>query len=107
MATAKVYPLIQDCVTADPDRYKVEFEDERIRVIRTRYGPREKSPTHMHPEMVLICLTEAHFRFSNTNGSVEEFHAKAGEIFQHTDVEHDPENLSDQPFEGVLIELKK
>jgi len=106
MSTAKVYPLILDCVTADPDRYKVEFEDERVRVVRCRYGPGERSPRHMHPELILICLTDANFRFHNTDGSVEEIHAKAGDIYPHNDVEHEPENVSDKPFEAVIIELK-
>jgi len=36
MATAKVRPMTSDSVTADPKHYKVEFENDHTRVVRTR-----------------------------------------------------------------------
>ena len=49
----------QDAVTADPKHYKVEFENEQVRVLRISYGPGEKSVMHQHPANVAVFLTDA------------------------------------------------
>ena len=36
---------------------RVEFENEKVRVLRIRYGSPEKSVMHGHPDGVLACLT--------------------------------------------------
>ena len=107
MSTAKVHHMIPDSVAADPKHYKVEFENERVRVVRLRYGPHEKSVMHSHPELVAVFLTDAHNRFTYPDGKTEEIHLKRGDTMQHEAFEHMPENIGDQPFEAVLVELKK
>jgi quercetin dioxygenase-like cupin family protein len=107
MATARIHPLIPDSVDADPQHYKVEFENERVRVVRVRYGPGERSVMHSHPELVGIFLTDSHFKFTYPDGTVEEIHAKAGDIFPHEAFQHLPENGTETPFEAVLVELKR
>jgi quercetin dioxygenase-like cupin family protein len=99
--------MITDSVSADPKHYKVEFENERVRVVRAHYGPREKSVMHSHPELVCTFLTDANFRFTYPDGKSEEINAKAGDILPHEAFEHLPENVSDRPFEAILVELKK
>src|SRR2546422_5729557 len=37
-----------DAVKVDPKHYKVELENDRVRVVRITYGPREKSVMHGH-----------------------------------------------------------
>jgi hypothetical protein len=107
MATAKVHPMIPDSVTADPKHYKVEFENDRVRVVRARYGPREKSVMHSHPELVCTFLTDCHFKFTYPDGKTEDINAKAGDILPHDAFEHLPENISDKSFEAILVELKR
>jgi hypothetical protein len=36
-------------VKVDPKHYKVEFENERVRVLRIKYGAGEKSVMHSEP----------------------------------------------------------
>ena len=98
--------MAQDAVTADPSRYKVEFEDDQVRVLRIRYGPREKSVMHGHPRSMGVNLTDVNGRFMSPDGSTEEIHSKAGEIVWYPPTEHLPENLSDQPLEIVFVEFK-
>jgi quercetin dioxygenase-like cupin family protein len=107
MVTARAHPFVPDSVAADPKHYKVEFENERVRVLRIHYGPHEKSVMHSHPEVIGVFLTDGHFRFTYADGTTEDIKAKAGDIFPHTEFEHLPENLSDSPFEAVLVELKR
>ncbi len=96
-----------DPVIVDSKHYRVEHEDGRVRVLRIRYGPRERSVMHAHPACVAVFLTDQHSRFTYPDGRTEEIRAKAGDTLRLDAFEHLPENLSDQPMELVLIELKR
>jgi len=99
-------PTAPDPVQVDPKHYTVEVENEKVRVLRIKYGPREKSVMHGHPNSVAVFLTDANFRFTLPDGKTEEPKATAGEIMWAPAGEHLPENLSDSGFEAVLIEVK-
>jgi hypothetical protein len=107
MATARTpQPIADDPVKIDPKDYKVEFENERVRVVRIKYGPREKSVMHSHPESIAVFLTDVNDKFTYPDGRTEDINAKAGTV-QHMDAfTHHPESLSSKPFELVQIELK-
>ena len=45
-----VVPFTQDPFVAAPQAYKREFENDWVRVVRVRYGPREKVTSHDHPQ---------------------------------------------------------
>ena len=108
MATAtKHQPNPLDPVKLDPKHYKVEFENDRVRVLRVNYGPREKSVMHSHPDGIGVFLTEQKARFSFTDGRATESQFKAGEVKWLAEKTHLPENLADEPLELVLVELKK
>src|SRR5262249_34987770 len=47
----------EDSVAVDPKHYKVEFQNDRVRVLRIKYGPGEKSVMHAHPATVAVFLT--------------------------------------------------
>ena len=106
MANPAVQPARQDPVQVDPKHYTVEFEDEKIRVLRIKYGPREKSVMHGHPALVGVMLTDGHIRFTYPDGKTEEVTAKAGQVLNFPALDHLPENLEDRPFEVVAVELK-
>jgi quercetin dioxygenase-like cupin family protein len=99
------YPQ-RDPVKLDPEHYKVEFENERVRVLRVIYGPHEKSVMHSHPDGIGVFLTSHRARFSFTNGQSRENKFTAGEVKWLPGGMHLPENLGDQPLELVLVELK-
>jgi len=96
----------QDAVAADPAHYTVEFENERVRVLRVVYGPREKSVMHEHRDSVAVYLTDGHLRITLPDGRTGEPHVKAGQSMWHPAGAHLIENLGDGPFELVLTELK-
>jgi mannose-6-phosphate isomerase-like protein (cupin superfamily) len=98
--------MAQNPAQVDPKHYKVEFENDRVRVLRIRYEPGEQSQMHGHPESVLVSLTDAHARFTYPDGKTEEFRMKAGEAMFAGPTEHQPENISNQPLELFQIELK-
>ena len=107
MSTApKPQPISADPIHVDSKHYKVEAENDRVRVLRVKYGPREKSVMHGHPSVVAVFLTENRGRFTFPDGTTEERNWKAGESMVMPAEEHLPGNLSDNPLELVLIELK-
>jgi quercetin dioxygenase-like cupin family protein len=107
MSTApKPQPISADPVHVDSKHYKIEAENDHVRVLRVRYGPHEKSVMHGHPSCVAVFLTDNHGRFTFPDGRTEERNWKAGESMVMPAEEHLPENLSDHPLELVLIELK-
>ena len=96
----------QDAVKVDPKHYKVEFENDKIRVLRITYGPHEKSVMHDHPENVAVFLTDGHAQFTMPDGKTVDAPIKAGTVQHDAGGKHLPENLGDTPFELVLVELK-
>jgi quercetin dioxygenase-like cupin family protein len=99
-------PSAPDAVQADPKHYTVELETDKVRVVRVKYGPHEKSKMHSHPALIGVMLTDFHNRFTYPDGRTEEFGGKAGQVLNFPALEHLPENLSDQPLEVILVELK-
>ncbi len=98
--------MAQDPVKVDPKHYTVEFENAQVRVLRIKYGPQEKSVMHWHPAGVVILLSDMNTRFTLANGKTEERSGKTGDTMPAPAEKHLPENLSDQPFEAILVELK-
>lgn len=96
----------QDPVKVDPKHYKVEFENSEVRVLRVHYGPHEKSVMHHHPDSVITCVTDMHAKFTMPDGTSLQQDKKAGETMFTPAGNHLPENTSDVPMEGILVELK-
>lgn len=105
-ATLSSAAFAEDAVIADPQHYTVEFENDKVRIIRIKYGPGEKSVMHTHGANATTMVTAGNFRFTLPDGSSEEVALEAGEIAWADSEEHLPENLTDQPFEAVMVELK-
>ena len=93
-------------VLADPKHYTVEFENHRIRVIRIKYGPGEKSVMHTHGPSMAVYLTDSKVRMTLPDGTSFEATAKAGDIQWADAEEHLPQNIGDARTELVLVELK-
>ena len=103
---AKSQPGTQDPVKVDPKHYSVELENEKVRVLRVKYGPHEKSLMHGHPPSIKINLTVAHLMVTYPDGRTESLQAKAGQVHLLPASERLPENLSDFPYEAIAIEWK-
>jgi hypothetical protein len=106
----------QDPFVVAPQAYKLQFENEWVRVVRVHYAPFEKLPTHDHPKglSVFIYLNDGGpVRFKHVEGSSGTYPAvrpptKAGAYrlagFQQEN--HEVENLSELPSDFLQVELK-
>jgi len=98
----------QDPPKTDPKHYRVELENDQVRVLRVRYGPRDSAPVHEHAlPRITVNLTDQAVRLTLPDGSTSDLRRAAGEIvYADTVARHSEVNLNDQPFEVVVVELK-
>jgi len=95
-----------DAAKVDPKHYKVEFENDKVRVLRITYEPGEKSVMHSHPEGVAIFMTDGEGRFTFPDGKTQDNKFKAGKVIWTPETKHQPENTGKKPFEVIQIEMK-
>ncbi len=86
---------------------KVEYENDRVRVVRFHFPPHARIPMHTAPDVVSIALTEGHLRLTLPDGSVKDLHYRLGETDWLPAQEHAGENAADTPLEFVAIQLKR
>jgi len=106
-AAPKPQPAVQDPVRVDAKHYKVDFENDRVRVLRVNYGAHEKSVMHSHPDSVAVFQNEIRCRFTFPDGKTEDHNFHPGQTLFTPAGSHLPENLSDRPIDLILIELKR
>jgi quercetin dioxygenase-like cupin family protein len=98
--------MAQDPTKVDAKHYKVEFENDQVRILRITYGPKEKSVMHEHPNAVAVFLTDGKAKFTSPDGKAQDAPIKAGTAQFTPAGKHLPENVGDKPFELVLVEMK-
>jgi quercetin dioxygenase-like cupin family protein len=98
--------MAQDPIKVDAKHYKVEFENDQVRILRVKYDPKEKSVMHEHPGAVAVFLTDGNVKFATPDGKSQDSKVKAGTVQFTPGGKHLPENVGDKPFELVLVELK-
>ncbi len=96
-----------DPVEVDPEHHKVEIENDRVRVLRIKFKPHDKTREHEHPDAVAIFLTSGPSKFTLADGKTREASRKAGEAVWAAGEKHMVENPGNKPAEVILVELKK
>lgn len=99
-------PEYPDSVSADPDHYSVEFENDAVRLVRIAYGPGEGSVLHRHPASCAVALGDASWRMTDPEGAVTEDTGALGDVDCFDAVVHLPENTGAAASELILIEFK-
>ena len=95
-----------DPLKVDAEHHKLEFENDRVRVLRGRVAPGAKTAMHGHPGNVVIVLSDVRVRNTLADGKTEETSAKAGEALWREPLKHVSENIGDKPFEVIIVEMK-
>jgi len=105
-ASPKPPPMKLDAVRVDPDRYRIEFENDRVRIVRLGFGPHEKGLMVEHPPRVLVTLTDVAVKLRFADGHTDERGAPAGVAGWLEGETLLTENAKAEPLEVVLIEPK-
>lgn len=104
----------QDASKVAPQAYKLEFENEWVRVTRVHYGPHEKLPEHAHTESAsaYVYLNDSGpIIFKHVNlpyGDVTRKETKAGSFRLYKGLKelHAVENLTATPSDFMRVEFK-
>ena len=106
LAVTAVPARAQDPVKVDPNHYKVEFENDQVRILHVTYGAHEESVMHEHPGAVAVFLTDGQSKFTSPDGKTQDVPIKAGTTMWTPAGKHLPENTGDKPFELIVVEMK-
>ncbi len=96
-----------DPVRTNPDQYRVEFENDHVRIVRAIYGPKHRGALHEHRcGRVAVNLTPLHEVVIRPNGERVEVRGNAGEAGWSEPDRHFGENLEDKSFEVLYVDIK-
>jgi len=99
-----------DPVLIDPAHYKVELENQYVRVIRVHVSPHEKLAMHKHPDTksVTVYFTDYNVKVTDAAGKSSQAAYEAKQVrFSDATGAHQEENLSAAPVELLRVELKQ
>ncbi|MEW6451099.1 MAG: cytoplasmic protein [Pseudomonadota bacterium] len=96
-----------DPIHSDGDKYKVRFENDRVRVLEYKDKPGEKTHEHTHPAFVLYAVSPFKRQLALPDGKnlVREF--KPGDVMWSDAQTHIGENIGDTPTHAIMIEMKQ
>lgn len=96
----------EDPIETDGDKYKLLFENERVRVLEYRDLPGEKTQQHHHPEFVLFAVTPFQRKIHLPDGNVLVREFQAGDVLYSEEQTHIGENTGTTPSYAILVEMK-
>ena len=95
-----------DPTMTDPDKYKVVFENEHVRVLEYRDVPGQKTSPHEHPNSVMRTLSSFKRRLINEAGEYVDVELPDGMTRWLDAQTHSGENIGDTPTHVLFVELK-
>jgi len=93
---------LPDAITADAKHYKVEFENDIVRVLRVRLDAGDSTPPHAHSAYCAIELSDS----SRKEGNAPTSESKAGQVFCGDATSHAPKNVGKALAESIVVEFK-
>jgi quercetin dioxygenase-like cupin family protein len=97
---------VADPTTTDPDKYKVIFENERVRVLEYRDEPGQATQPHQHPDSLMYTLSSFERRLVAEDGASRDVSLGAGEVRWLDAQVHSGENIGESPTHVLFVELK-
>jgi hypothetical protein len=99
--------MVPDPVTTDPDKYKVIFENHRVRVFDYSDKPGDETKMHHHGDFVLYALGPFKRRITLDDGTIAVREFKGGEIMWSDEQSHIGENVGETNTHVLILELKE
>jgi len=98
---------VTDPTTSDPDKYRVIFENERVRVLEYRDDPGQTTSPHEHPDSLMYTLSHFQRRLIAGNGESRDVVLEQGEVRWLDAQTHSGENTGSTPTHVLFVELKE
>jgi hypothetical protein len=96
----------KDPTITNSDKYKVIFENERVRVLEYRDKPGDMTTPHDHPDSVMFTLSDFE-RKLHFDGKIVDVTKKSGEASWLPAQEHVGENVGKTNTHVIFVELKE
>jgi beta-alanine degradation protein BauB len=96
---------MSDPTMTDPDKYKIVFENERVRVLEYRDKPGARTQPHSHPDSVMITMSTFERRLI-LGEQFRDVTLTEGEVRWLDAQSHAGENIGSTPSHAIFIELK-
>lgn len=97
---------VSDPTTTDPDKYKVIFENERVRVLEYHDDPGARTQPHDHPDSVMFTLSSFRRRLTVNDGDGRDVELEAGAVRWLDAQRHTGENIGNTATHVIFVELK-
>jgi hypothetical protein len=98
----------RDALKLDPAHYRLEIDNNQVRVLRLRLRQGEKTPLHASVfERLLVPLTAARLKVTDPRGSAKTVTYGKADLQWLAPGEEAEENLGDQPYEALIVEFKR
>jgi quercetin dioxygenase-like cupin family protein len=98
--------VADDPTRTDPDKYKVIFENDRVRVLEYRDEPGQSTSPHRHPDSVMYTLSSFERKLVAEDGQGREVTLEPGEVRWLDAQVHSGENVGSTPTHVLFVELK-
>jgi len=99
--------VADDPTRTDPDKYKVVFENDRVRVLEYRDEPGQSTSPHRHPDSVMYTLSSFDRKLVAEDGESRDVTLEAGEVRWLDAQVHSGENVGATPTHVLFVELKE
>lgn len=96
-----------DAVAVDPEQHTVDFENDRVRVVRMIYPGNSTTTRHAHRAGFGVALTPLHVVNITDEGETEIEYAAGETFWTNGGSTHMTKNLGDEAIVVLLVELKK
>jgi hypothetical protein len=97
--------MVDDPACTDPDKYKVMFENDRVRVLEYRDIPGGKTHPHRHPDSVMYTLSAFRRRLHAQEGA-RDVVMEPGHAHWLSAQIHAGENIGTTDTHVLFVELK-
>lgn len=98
--------MTADPACTDPDKYRVIFENDRVRVLEYRDLPGGKTHPHQHPDSVMYTLSAFERRLHAGQGT-RDVVLEPGRAHWLPAQTHAGENIGTTPTHVLFVELKE
>ena len=98
--------MAADPTQTDPDKYKVIFENDRVRVLEYKDKPGDSTSPHGHPDSVMYTLSSFERRLIHGDQH-RDVQLQAGRVNWLSAQEHSGENIGTTESHVIFVELKE
>lgn len=95
-----------DALAADRSQYRQEFENDDVRILRSRYPAGLSIRMHSHPARCAVYLTGGTTRVTTGTGDVQTFTRTPGQVVCTDAGIQQSENIGTTDIEAIILEMK-